>query len=84
MNEPQLFESTPEGKRRSVLFSIAVMTAFLTIAASVAVYVGASQPTVALALGLIGVGTLAVAVLVYVGRLGSLVEQDQLLWQLTE
>jgi hypothetical protein len=84
MNQPQLFESTPEGKRRSVLFSIAIMTGFITIAAGAAAYVGTSQPLIALALGLVGVGAVVFAVLVYVGHLGGLVEQDQMLWQFTE
>jgi hypothetical protein len=84
MNQTQLFESTPEGKRRSVLFSIAIMTGFITIAAGAAAYVGTSQPAIAVVLGLIGVGAVAFAVLVYVGHLGGLVEQDQMLWQFTE
>jgi spore maturation protein SpmA len=84
MDEPQLFESTPEGKRRSVLFSIAVMTGFLTIAASTGAFVGTDRQTIALALGLIGVLAFALGCLLYLGRLGGLVDEDQLLWQLTE
>jgi hypothetical protein len=84
MNEPQLFESTPEGKRRSVLFSIAIMTGFITIAAGAGAYVGVNQPVIAIALGAVGLGAVAFACLVYVGRLDGLVERDQMLWQLTE
>jgi hypothetical protein len=84
MNQPQLFESTPEGKRRSVLFSIAIMTGFITMAAGAAAYVGVDQPVIALVLGVVGLGAVGFALLVYVGQFDGLVEEGQLLWQLTE
>jgi hypothetical protein len=67
-----------------VLFSIAIMTGFITVAAGAAAYVGANQPLIAAVLGLVGVGAVAFAVVVYLGHLGGFVEEDQLLWQLTD
>lgn len=77
-----LFPDTAEGRRRSVLFSLSVLTGVLAaIAASTLFAVGGSV-AVATAVGGAGVVAFLFAIAVYAGWFADLTDDDQLFWQL--
>jgi hypothetical protein len=78
----QLFEDSTEDKRRSVLFSIAVVTGFIsTTATSAVVASGQHVPTI-LVMSLLAGLSFVFAGFVYAGGFESLVSDEELLWQL--
>jgi len=78
---PQLFESSEEGARRSVLFAITVATGALCLAAATSVIVSGATLAYAALLGALGVGVLVFGGYVQQGHFDRLVEDEELLWQ---
>jgi hypothetical protein len=79
-----LFESDTEGKRRSVVFAMAIMSAFISVVAAASVGVTTGVISLVLVFALAGFLLSALAVLVFVGRAQSLFVDEELLWTLSE
>ena len=85
MNDKQIFDSTVEGKRRSVLFGLALTTALINLVAATTTFLAPnaniSVVVVLLALGAVFIGF---ALVVYTGRMSGLVADGQLFWRVME
>lgn len=82
--DESLFDASPEGKRRSVLFAVAVMTGFMAIVgATSAAVVSTANWWVAVVLAVVGLAACAFAVQVAQGAFAGLVSEEQVLWRLT-
>ena len=79
----QLFADTVEGRRRGVLFAIAVGAAVLCLAAASSVIVAGQSLLLATVLAALGGTTVAFALLVYAGRFVSLTADEQVFWELS-
>ena len=79
----QLFADTVEGRRRSVLFAIAIAAGVLCLAAASSVVVAGQSPLLATVFAVLGGTTLAFALLVYAGRFVGLTADEQVFWELS-
>ena len=85
MTSGRVFDSTVEGKRRRVLFGLALTTALITLFSASTTFI-ISRANISVVLVLLAVSTIFVgfAVFVYAGRLTGLFTDDQLFWHVLE
>lgn len=79
-----LFGSAVDGRRRSVVFAIAMMTGFLGVVSTTSLVLAGEHVPLIVLLALCSGLAFAFGGFVFAGRFEELFADDQLFWQLTE
>jgi uncharacterized membrane protein YoaK (UPF0700 family) len=78
----QLFESNTTDRRRSVLFSMAILAGFMGVAATSALLTSSPHLPTIIGLSLMSAGSFVFAGFIFAGRFDSLTADEEILWQL--
>lgn len=78
------FPGTPSGIRRSILFTLAVATGFISIVAATSATLSEAVWWLPTVLWVAGIVLFLFAILLALGRFQSLVENDQYFWSLKD
>lgn len=85
MVETELFEPTTKGRRRSIMFAVAIITGFIGIVATTSVFL-TNDPNVVVGavLGVVSLIVLIFAAMIVQGHFEDLFADESLFWQVSE